>query len=73
MEKLTRTEINCETGEEIIIELSPEEAKAWQEEVAILAKKREEEEAAIAAAEAKKVAVLEKLGLTAEEASLLLA
>jgi hypothetical protein len=61
-------EVNCETGEETLRDATKaekDEAKARQEMVAA----REDEEAAKATA---KAALLTKLGLTAEEAQLLL-
>jgi hypothetical protein len=70
MTKPTKVEINCETGEETIIELTDaeiaqmEESRlAWEaEQVA-----REAEEAAKAQAKAAAEAKLAALGLTAEE------
>jgi hypothetical protein len=61
-------EVNCETGEETLRDATKaekDEAKARQEMVAA----REDEETAKATA---KAALLTKLGLTAEEAQLLL-
>ena len=67
----TRIEINCETGVESIIELTDaqvlEMAKQAKEYEA-----RKAEEAAQAAADATaKAALLDRLGITAEEAKLL--
>lgn len=69
----TRIEIDCSTGVETIIELTDEEvaemaAEAAQREADLAAKEAED-----AAKLAAKEAVLEKLGLTAEEAAALLA
>lgn len=66
----TRIEINCETKEEIIIELTDEEVAEMEAEAAIAEQKRAEEEAAQtakAAAAASAVAKLEAIGLTADE------
>ena len=66
----TRIEINCETGEESIIELTDAEVAelAYQAELAA-EKKAEEDAAKAAAAEAKASgqAKLAALGLTADE------
>ena len=69
----TRIEINCETGEESIIELTDAEVAELAYQAELAAEKKAEEEAAKAALEAKKQEVLEKLGLTAEEVAALLA
>jgi hypothetical protein len=61
-------EINCETGEEIIREATKaekDEAKARQQKV-------EAQEAEAKAKEAARQAILDRLGLTADEAKLLL-
>lgn len=61
-------EVNCETGEEILRDATKaekDEAKARQEIVAV----REAEEAAKAA---QRQDILDRLGLTADEAKLLL-
>jgi hypothetical protein len=70
MTRPTRIEINCETGEQSIIELTDAEIaqleadrKAWEEEQIA----REAEAAAVAAAKAAAEAKLAALGLTAEE------
>jgi len=68
MTKYFRTEIDCETGEENLVELSPEEAA---EVKSFADKAKAEENQLLAEAEAKK-ALLEKLGLTVDEANLLL-
>lgn len=72
MAKLTRVEINCETGEETVFELTDEEisqletmrAEALAEQARI-----ETEEAAKAEAKASALAKLAALGLTEEEAA----
>jgi hypothetical protein len=70
MTRPTRVEINCETGEETIIELTDAEiaeleATAAQAEADRLA--AEQEAAAVAAAKEAAQAKLAALGLTAEE------
>ena len=59
---------NVITGEQTVIDLSPEKMKLRQELVELGAKK----DAEIAAKEAARQAVIEKLGLTVEEATALL-
>lgn len=69
----TRIEINCETGEETIIELTDAEVAELAYQAELAAKKKAEEDAAKAALEAKKQEVLAKLGLTSDEIAALLA
>lgn len=68
----TRIEVNCTTGEVLEIELTDAEVAelAYQAELAADAK-REEERIAAEKAEAK-AALLDRLGITADEAALLL-
>ena len=73
MPKPTRIEINCETGEETIYELSEAEIAELAYQAELAAEKKAEEDAAKAAIEAKKREVLAKLGLTADEVAALLA
>lgn len=73
MTKPTRIEINCETGEETIIELTDAEIAELAYQAELAAEKKAEEDAAKAALEAKKQEVLAKLGLTADEVAALLA
>ena len=68
-----RIEINCETGEESIIELTDAEVAELAYQAELAAEKKAEEEAAKAALEAKKQEVLAKLGLTSDEVAALLA
>lgn len=66
----TRIEINCETGEETVIELTDAEVAELEAQAAIADQQRQEleaAEAAKAAAAASAVAKLEAIGLTAEE------
>jgi len=60
--------VNCETGEELEVELTKADKDQQKKDEAVIAAK---EAAAEAKAEAK-AALLERLGITAEEASLLL-
>jgi hypothetical protein len=69
----TRIEINCETGVESIIELTDAEVAEMAAQAAIAEAKRAEDEAAAEAKAIAKAALLERLGISAEEASLLLA
>lgn len=69
----TRIEINCETGEESVIELTDAEIAELAYQAELAAEKKAEEEAAKAALEAKKQEVLAKLGLTSDEVAALLA
>ena len=73
MPNLTRIEINCETGEESIIELTDAEVAELAYQAELAAEKKAEEDAAKAALEAKKQEVLAKLGLTSDEVAALLA
>jgi hypothetical protein len=73
MTRPTRLEINCETGVESIIELTDAEiaqAEAGAAEFAVL---QQEAEAKAAADAEAKTALLAKLGITEDEAKLLLA
>ena len=69
----TRIEINCETGVESIIELTDAEVAELEAQAALAAEKKAEEDAAAAAKAEAKAALLDRLGITAEEAALLLA
>jgi hypothetical protein len=60
---------NHETGEQEIIDLTPEEIAEVEAAALAVAQKQEAKEAAILA----KAELLERLGITAEEAKLLLA
>jgi hypothetical protein len=73
MEKMTRIEIDCSTGIESIIELSDAEIAELAYQAELAAEKKAEEEAQAEAAATAKAALLEKLGITADEAKLLLA
>lgn len=67
----TRIEINCETGVESIIELTDAEVAEMAAQAAIAEAKRAEDEAQAAADATAKAALLDRLGITAEEAKLL--
>jgi hypothetical protein len=69
----TRIEIDCSTGIESIIELTDEEVEAMAAQAAQAELDRQALEAQTANKLAAKQAVLEKLGLTDEEAAALLA
>jgi hypothetical protein len=68
----TRIEINCETGVESIIELTDAEVAEMAAQAALAAEKKAEDDAAAAAKATAKAALLERLGITADEAALLL-
>jgi len=69
----TRIEINCETGVETVIELTDAEVAELAYQAELAAEKKVEEDAQAEAASIAKAALLEKLGITADEAKLLLA
>jgi len=68
MTKLQIKEINCETGDEILRDMTDDELKTYKIDQANAKAKEEAENAQIAA----KSALLERLGITADEAALLL-
>ena len=68
----TRIEINCETGVESVIELTDAEVAEMEAAAKQAEKDRKAEEAQAKADATAKSALLEKLGITAEEAALLL-
>jgi len=69
----TRIEINCETGVESIIELTDAEVAEMNYAAELAAEKKAEEDAKAASDATAKAALLVKLGITADEAKLLLA
>ncbi len=69
----TRIEINCETGEESIIELTDAEVAELAYQAELAAEKKAEEDAKAEADAVAKAALLDRLGITADEAKLLLA
>jgi hypothetical protein len=72
MEKLTRTEVNCTTGEITIVELTKEEIKQFETAKAKAEFERTEAESQAKNKELARLVILEKLGLTAEEVALLI-
>jgi hypothetical protein len=73
MPKPTRIEMNCETGVESIIELTDAEVAELAYQAELAAEKKAEEDAKAASDATAKAALLVKLGITADEAKLLLA
>jgi membrane protein involved in colicin uptake len=68
----TRIEINCTTGVESIIELTDAEVAELAVQAAEAAAKKAEEDAKAEADAVAKAALLDRLGITADEAKLLL-
>lgn len=68
MSKYEIKQVNCETGEEIIREMTAEEIAIRQADELEHANKKAEAETAAAT----RAAILERLGITADEAALLL-
>ena len=72
MDRPTRVEVNCTTGETSIIELTDAEIEAMEAAAdAHLAEQAEREAEAATKATARQ-AILDRLGLTADEAALLI-
>ena len=71
-ERPTRVEVNCETGEQTVIELTDAEIAEMEAAAAKFAEAQAAAEAEVAAKEAAKADLLAKLGITADEAKLLL-
>lgn len=69
---MKRQEVDCLTGEVFEIDLTPEEVKAYEKRLADDAKAIADAEAKVAADAVAKEALLAKLGITADEAALLL-
>jgi hypothetical protein len=69
----TKIIVNCETGEVTEVELTAEEVAQRTADAAAYAALEAEKEAEAEAKATAKAALLTKLGITAEEASLLLA
>lgn len=72
MEKITRVEVNCSTGETSIIELTEAEIADLKTAQAKAEADRKAQEAEAEAKALEKAALLERLGLTEAEAALLL-
>lgn len=71
MADLIAVEINCETQEVIERPFTAEEVKAYEASVAAAKAAKEAEDQAAADKAAARLALLEKLGITEEEAALL--
>jgi len=69
---MKRLEVDCLTGETKEIELTSDEVKAYEKRLADDAKVIADAEAKVIADAAAKKALLDKLGITADEAALLL-
>jgi len=69
----TRIEIDCSTGIESIIELTDAEVAEMAAQAAIAEERKAEADAKAQADAQAKAALLERLGITADEAKLLLA
>jgi len=68
----TRIEVNCETGEVLEIELTDAEVLQREAEAEAHAAELAEREAEAAQKETARAAILDRLGLTADEAAILL-
>lgn len=68
----TRIEINCETGEVLEIELTDAEVAELAYQAELAAEAKAEEERIATEKSAAKAALLERLGITEDEAKLLL-
>jgi hypothetical protein len=68
----TRIEVNCETGEVLEIELTDAEVLQREAEAEAHAALEAEREAESAQKETARAAILDRLGLTADEAAILL-
>jgi hypothetical protein len=69
----TKIIVNCETGEVSEVELTAAEVKQREADAVAYAKAKADEEQAAADKATAKAALLAKLGITADEAALLLA
>lgn len=69
---MKRLEVDCVTGEVLEIELTPEEVKDYEKRLADDAKAIADAETKVATDAVAKKALLAKLGITADEAALLL-
>jgi hypothetical protein len=72
-EELTVLEVNCETGEQTVRPFTAEEIAQREADAQAAATKAHEAEVEAAAVAEAKTALLAKLGITEEEAKLLLA
>jgi hypothetical protein len=72
MTRPTRVEVNCTTGETSIIELTDAEIAQMEADAAAAETQRQADEKAAADKAAARAAILDRLGLTADEAAILL-
>jgi hypothetical protein len=72
MTRPTRVEVNCTTGETSIIELTDAEIAQMDADAAEAETQRKADEKAAADKAAAREAILDRLGLTADEAAILL-
>jgi hypothetical protein len=72
MTRPTRVEVNCTTGETSIIELTDAEIAQMEADAAEAETQRQADEQAAADKAAARAAILDRLGLTADEAAILL-
>jgi hypothetical protein len=68
----TRVEVNCTTGETSIIELTDAEIAQMEADAAAAETQRQADEQAAADKATAREAILDRLGLTADEAAILL-
>ena len=68
----TRIEVNCTTGEVLEIELTDEEVAQREADAAAAETQRKADEKAVADKAVARAAILDRLGLTADEAAILL-
>ena len=73
MAKPTRIEVDCSTGLQRVVDLTDAEIAQLEADAQAAAAKAHEEEVAAQEAAAKKAELLAKLGITEDEAKLLLA
>jgi hypothetical protein len=72
MTRPTRVEVNCTTGETSIIELTDAEIAQMEADAAAAETQRKTDEKAAADKATAREAILDRLGLTADEAAILL-
>ena len=72
MTRPTRVEVNCTTGETSIIELTDAEIAQMEADAAAAETQQQADEKAAADKAAARAAILDRLGLTADEAAILL-
>jgi hypothetical protein len=72
MDRPTRVEVNCTTGETSIIELTDAEIAQMEADAVAAETQRKADEKAEADKAAAREAILDRLGLTADEAAILL-